>query len=97
MYCMVLFFFLKVQCKGVGLILNIPPYDHQVALMDLVPNDKERGLKTPVWDEYKLIVNRAEGHEVIWGTGEHGYRGTWVQGNILMLHPYRGRQNMHDI
>ena len=70
--------------------------------MDLVPNDKERGLKTPVWDEYKLIVNRAEGHEVIWGyrgtwvqgnmgTGEHGYRGTWVQGNMgTGEHGYRG-------
>lgn len=45
---------------------------HQVALMDLVPSDKERGLKTPVWDEYKMIVNRAEGHEV--SIGEHGYQ-----------------------
>ena len=36
---------------------------HQVALMDLVPADKERGLETPVWDEYKKLVNSAEGKE----------------------------------
>ena len=49
-------------------ILALLPLDSYVAapvaLMDLVPSDKERGLKTPVWDEYKMIVNRAEGHEV---------------------------------
>jgi len=32
--------------------------------MALVPSDKEKGLKTPVWDEYKSIVNHAEGREV---------------------------------
>lgn len=32
--------------------------------MDLVPEDKKRGLKTPVWDEYKAIINAAEGREV---------------------------------
>ena len=32
--------------------------------MDLVPNDKARGLKTPVWDEYKIIINKAEGKSV---------------------------------
>ena len=32
--------------------------------MDLVPDDKARGLKTPVWNEYKTIVNHAEGKEV---------------------------------
>ena len=31
--------------------------------MDLVPADKERGLETPVWDEYKKLVNSAEGKE----------------------------------
>ncbi|CAI8002520.1 Fucose mutarotase [Geodia barretti] len=35
-----------------------------VMLMDLVPDDKKRGLKTPVWDEYKSIINRAEGKVV---------------------------------
>ena len=29
--------------------------------MDLVPDDKAKGLKTPVWDEYRKIVNQAEG------------------------------------
>ncbi len=32
--------------------------------MDLVPSDKTRGLKTPVWDIYKKTVNEAEGKEV---------------------------------
>ncbi len=29
--------------------------------MDLVPSDKMKALKTPVWDEYKKIINQAEG------------------------------------
>lgn len=32
--------------------------------MDLVPDDKKRGLKTPVWEEYKHIITDAEGKEV---------------------------------
>ena len=28
-------------------------------LMDLVPDDKEKGLKTPIWDVYKKILNQA--------------------------------------
>ncbi|XP_065882700.1 fucose mutarotase-like [Dysidea avara] len=32
--------------------------------MDLVPNDKARELKTPVWDEYKKLMNAAEGKEI---------------------------------
>ena len=32
--------------------------------MDLVPDDKKNGLRTPVWDEYKAIINEAEGREV---------------------------------
>ena len=36
----------------------------QVLLMDLVPDYKTRGLKTPVWDEYKKIINDAEGKPV---------------------------------
>ena len=32
--------------------------------MDLVPEDKKCGLKTPIWDEYKQIVTEAEGKEV---------------------------------
>ena len=36
----------------------------QVLLMDLVPDDKARGLTTPIWEEYKKIVNNAEEREV---------------------------------
>lgn len=36
----------------------------QVKLMDLVPDDKEKGLQTPIWAEYKKIVNEAEGKAV---------------------------------
>ncbi len=36
----------------------------QVKLMDLVPDDKKRGLQTPIWGEYKKIVNAAEGKDV---------------------------------
>lgn len=32
--------------------------------MDLVPGDKAKGLKTPVWDVYKKLMNDAEGKEV---------------------------------
>lgn len=32
--------------------------------MDLVPDDKKRGLETPVWEEYKTIINEAEGKVV---------------------------------
>lgn len=32
--------------------------------MQVVPDDKARGLKTPVWDEYKKIVDEAEGKKV---------------------------------
>ena len=32
--------------------------------MDLVPDDKTAGLQTPVWTEYKQIINAAEEREV---------------------------------
>lgn len=32
--------------------------------MEMVPDDKAKGLKTPVWDEYKKIVNEAENKQV---------------------------------
>ncbi len=32
--------------------------------MELVPSDEAAGLKTPVWDEYRAIGNKAEGKEV---------------------------------
>ena len=32
--------------------------------MRLEPSDQEKGLKTPVWDEYKVILDRAEKNSV---------------------------------
>lgn len=36
----------------------------QAMLMDLVPSDKSKGLKTPIWDDYKKLMNDSEGTEV---------------------------------
>ena len=33
---------------------------HVVMLMQLVPEDQAKGLKTPVWEEYKSIVNQVQ-------------------------------------
>ena len=32
--------------------------------MEMVPDDKAKGMKTPIWEEYKKIVNDAEKKEV---------------------------------
>ena len=32
--------------------------------MEMVPGDKAKGLETPIWEEYKKIVNDAEKKEV---------------------------------
>lgn len=32
--------------------------------MEMVPDDKARGLKTPIWDDYKKLMNDSEGKEV---------------------------------
>lgn len=32
--------------------------------MEMVPDDKAKGMKTPIWEEYKKIVNDAEKQEV---------------------------------
>jgi len=46
-------------------ILQLMPLDtyveHPVALMDLVPGDN---VETPIWDEYRAIVQRHEGQDV---------------------------------
>ncbi|XP_064382030.1 fucose mutarotase-like [Halichondria panicea] len=48
--------------KGVMQLLPLDTYTAApVLLMDLVPSDKMKALKTPVWDEYKKIINQAEG------------------------------------
>ncbi|XP_048193943.1 fucose mutarotase isoform X1 [Perognathus longimembris pacificus] len=33
--------------------------EQTAAVMELVPSDKERGLKTPVWKDYELLLRRA--------------------------------------
>lgn len=33
-------------------------------LMDPTDNDKQRGIKTPVWEEYKKAINDEEGRKV---------------------------------
>ena len=34
--------------------------------MEMVPDDKAKGLETPIWEEYKKIVNDAEKKEVLY-------------------------------
>ena len=44
--------------KAVTKLLPLDSYvKSPVMLMDLVPEDKAKGLQTPVWEEYKRIVN----------------------------------------
>ena len=51
--------------KAVLHLLPLDTYvDKPVALMDPVPNDKARGLKTPIWDEYRKIVDESEGKPI---------------------------------
>lgn len=49
-------------------ILTLLPLDQYVttpvSLMDLVPSDKAKGLKTPVWDEYKTIIDKHEQQKI---------------------------------
>ncbi|XP_077310974.1 fucose mutarotase isoform X1 [Lithobates pipiens] len=58
-----------IRADGLGIprlleaILQLFPMDTYVpepaAVMDLVDSDKERGLKVPVWDEYKRLLCKA--------------------------------------
>ncbi|XP_005101109.1 fucose mutarotase isoform X1 [Aplysia californica] len=51
--------------KGVMQLLPLDQYEkYPVARMDLVPSDKEAGLKTPIWDAYQQILNEAEKTQV---------------------------------
>ncbi|XP_057293449.1 fucose mutarotase-like isoform X2 [Hydractinia symbiolongicarpus] len=49
-------------------ILQLLPLDMYVSapasLMDPVEADKKKGLKTPIWDEYKAAMNASEGQTV---------------------------------
>jgi len=50
---------LKLFPLDIKLYANAP-----VALMDLVPSDKERSLDVPVWSSYQEICNKAAGSQV---------------------------------
>ncbi|XP_069140686.1 fucose mutarotase-like [Argopecten irradians] len=64
----------EVRADGIDIptlmdaILQLLPLDayveRPIALMDLVPSDKQRGLQTPVWETYKTIANKHEGKQV---------------------------------
>ncbi|BFZ01928.1 hypothetical protein BsWGS_04968 [Bradybaena similaris] len=64
----------QIRADGLGAtlllqgILQLFPLDqyeeYPVARMDLVPSDKDKGLKTPIWDEYKQILDKAENQKV---------------------------------
>ncbi|KAM4851458.1 fucose mutarotase isoform 2-T2 [Thomomys bottae] len=59
----------EIRADGLGIpvlleaVLKLLPLDTYVespaAVMELVPSDKERGLKTPVWKDYELLLLRA--------------------------------------
>lgn len=51
--------------KGVLELLPLDTYTKSpVMLMDPTPEDKERGIKTPIWDQYKELVNQSESRDV---------------------------------
>ncbi|KAH3707983.1 fucose mutarotase-like [Dreissena polymorpha] len=49
-------------------ILQLLPLDtyvsHPVCLMDKVPEDKAKGVQTPIWTEYQVIIDNIEGSQV---------------------------------
>ncbi|XP_069871507.1 fucose mutarotase-like isoform X4 [Dipodomys merriami] len=59
----------EIRADGLGIpvlleaVLKLLPLDtyveSPVAVMELVPSDKQRGLKTPVWEDYELLLLRA--------------------------------------
>ncbi|XP_012890935.1 PREDICTED: fucose mutarotase isoform X3 [Dipodomys ordii] len=59
----------EIRADGLGIpvlleaVLKLLPLDTYVespaAVMELVPSDKQRGLKTPVWEDYELLLLRA--------------------------------------
>jgi L-fucose mutarotase len=62
-----------IRCDGNDLpsileaIMTLFPLDPTCApcaLMDLMPEHKAAGWKTPIWETYKTIVNKAEGQEI---------------------------------
>lgn len=65
---------IEIRADGLGAtellnaVMKLFPLDqyeeYPVARMDLVQSDKEKGLKTPIWDSYQQILNDAEKTEV---------------------------------
>ncbi|XP_077310978.1 fucose mutarotase isoform X4 [Lithobates pipiens] len=47
------------NCRLVNAERDSTKLQSQAAVMDLVDSDKERGLKVPVWDEYKRLLCKA--------------------------------------
>lgn len=49
-------------------VLSVMPLDtyvsHPVCLMDKVPEDRAKGLQTPIWTEYQVIVDKAENSQI---------------------------------
>lgn len=64
----------EVRADGIDIptlmdaILHLLPLDTYVdrpmALMDLVPSDKQKGLQTPVWEHYKAIAFKHQGKQI---------------------------------
>lgn len=62
-----------INCDGSDLptllraVMKLLPLDETcppASLMEMMPEHKAAGWKTPIWDEYRAIVNAAEGREV---------------------------------
>ncbi|XP_045191075.1 fucose mutarotase-like isoform X2 [Mercenaria mercenaria] len=49
-------------------VLTLMPLDtyvsHPVCLMDKVPEDKAKGLQTPIWTEYQVIIDNKENTQI---------------------------------
>uniref|UniRef100_A0A7M5X668 L-fucose mutarotase n=1 Tax=Clytia hemisphaerica TaxID=252671 RepID=A0A7M5X668_9CNID len=51
--------------KGVLKLLPLDMYvEAPVMLMDPTESDKVKGIKTPIWEEYKAAVNQSEGKNI---------------------------------
>ncbi|KAL4231062.1 hypothetical protein ACF0H5_008645 [Mactra antiquata] len=49
-------------------VLTLMPLDtyvtHPVCLMDKVPEDKAKGLQTPIWTEYQVVIDNKENTQI---------------------------------
>lgn len=54
--------------KAVLALLPVDTYDlSPVNVMEPTPEDKKKGVKTPVWDEYTEVIKEAEGRNITLG------------------------------